>query len=182
MDRQLLLPFLTGSAMPSIICRPSATKEEASKRTMQPDLDQLVNEFYINGFVVLEDLVQRGGKFGHSTDANGVDMIMDNRRKTIFRFSGPKVIRSLELTIVETNEWNPDGLTMYWRPMAKVESALRAAGFSSVEFRPFVLPIDLPFPGYDEDVVTYTRKDEHGERMAFRGVLFQPWCHLIARK
>ena len=32
-----------------------------------------------------------------------VDMIMDNRRKTIFRFSGPKVIRSLELTIVETN-------------------------------------------------------------------------------
>lgn len=87
-----------------------------------------------------------------------------------------------DLTIVETNEWNPDGLTMYWRPMAKVESALRAAGFSSVEFRPFVLPIDLPFPGYDEDVVTYTRKDEHGERMAFRGVLFQPWCHLIARK
>lgn len=24
---------------------------------MQPDLDQLVNEFYINGFVVLEDLI-----------------------------------------------------------------------------------------------------------------------------
>ena len=31
-----------------------------------------------HGFVVLEDLVQRGGKFGHSTNTNGVDMIMDN--------------------------------------------------------------------------------------------------------
>ncbi|MDT0576306.1 DUF1679 domain-containing protein [Croceicoccus sp. F390] len=31
-----------------------------------------------HGFVVLEDLVQRGGKFGHSTDANGVDMILEN--------------------------------------------------------------------------------------------------------
>ena len=43
--------------MPSIICRPSATKEEASKRTMQPDLDQQANEFYINSFVVMEDLI-----------------------------------------------------------------------------------------------------------------------------
>lgn len=31
-----------------------------------------------HGFIVLEDLVQRGGRFGHSTNANGVDMIMDN--------------------------------------------------------------------------------------------------------
>jgi hypothetical protein len=30
------------------------------------------------GFIVLEDLVQRGGQFGHSTNASGVDMIMDN--------------------------------------------------------------------------------------------------------
>lgn len=46
-----------GRSMPSIICRPSATKEEASKRTMQPDLDQQANEFYINSFVVMEDLI-----------------------------------------------------------------------------------------------------------------------------
>lgn len=31
-----------------------------------------------HGFIVLEDLVQRGGQFGHSTNANGVDMIMEN--------------------------------------------------------------------------------------------------------
>jgi SAM-dependent methyltransferase len=87
-----------------------------------------------------------------------------------------------DLTIVETSEWNPDGLTIRFRPMKKVEEAVIHAGFESVEFRPFTLPMDLPFPGHDADVVTYTRKDEHGERMAFRGALFQPWCHMIARK
>jgi SAM-dependent methyltransferase len=87
-----------------------------------------------------------------------------------------------ELTIIETSEWHPDGLKIHFRPMRKVEATFRAAGFSSVEFLPFTLPIDLPFPGHDADVVTYTRKDEHGERMAFRGALYQPWCHMIARK
>jgi SAM-dependent methyltransferase len=87
-----------------------------------------------------------------------------------------------DLTITETSQWHPDGLRMHSRPMPKVEATFREAGFSSVEFRPFALPIDLPFPGHESDVVTYTRKDEHGERMAFRGVLYQPWCHMIARK
>ncbi len=87
-----------------------------------------------------------------------------------------------DVTVIETSEWNPDGLTLRFRPMKKVEAAMLDAGFESVEFRPFILPIDLPFPGHDADVGTYTRKDENGERMAFRGVLYQPWCHLIARK
>lgn len=86
------------------------------------------------------------------------------------------------LTIVETSQWHPDGLTMHSRPTQRVERLMREVGFASVEFRPFELPIDLPFPGYDADVVTYTRKDEHGQRMAFRGALYQPWCHMIARK
>jgi SAM-dependent methyltransferase len=87
-----------------------------------------------------------------------------------------------ELTIVETSEWNPQGLTFRFRPMKKVEQAMKEAGFESVEFKPFVLPIDLPHPGHDADVVTYTRRDEHGERLAFRGTLYQPWCHFVARK
>jgi SAM-dependent methyltransferase len=87
-----------------------------------------------------------------------------------------------DLTIVETNDWNPAGFTLRFRPMKKVEAALHDAGFAHVEFCPFVLPIDLPLAGYDADVVTYTRKDENGERMAFRGVLYQPWCHMVARK
>ena len=31
-----------------------------------------------HGFIVLEDLNDRGGKFGHSTQKNGVDMILEN--------------------------------------------------------------------------------------------------------
>lgn len=38
-----------------------------------------------------------------------IDMVMDNRRKTIFRFPGPKVIRSIELTIVETDKKKKKG-------------------------------------------------------------------------
>lgn len=87
-----------------------------------------------------------------------------------------------DLTIIETSSWHPDGLKICFRPMRKVEAMLRDIGFSAIEFRPFELPIDLPVAGYDQDVITYTRKDEHGHRMAFRGALYQPWCHLIARK
>lgn len=87
-----------------------------------------------------------------------------------------------DLTIIETSEWNPDGLTLRIRPKKKVENSLKEAGFDSVDFYPFLLPIDLPNRGFDADGVTYTRKDENGERLAFRGALFQPWCHFVARK
>lgn len=87
-----------------------------------------------------------------------------------------------DLMIVETSELHPDGLRMHWRPIPRVEALLRKVGFDSVEFHPFELPIDLPFPGYEADCATYTLKDERGRRMAFRGVLYQPWCHLVARK
>jgi SAM-dependent methyltransferase len=97
-----------------------------------------------------------------------------------FEFVNPFTVQ--DLTIVETNDWNPDGLTLRIRPMKKVEQAMKESGFESVEFKPFTLPIDLPHPGHDADVVTYTRRDEHGERLAFRGVLYQPWCHFVARK
>jgi SAM-dependent methyltransferase len=87
-----------------------------------------------------------------------------------------------DLAIVETSEWHPNGLKFYFRPTQKVEALLYEIGFSSVEFHPFELSVDLPFPGYDKDVVTYTKKDEGGQRMALRGILYQPWCHMIARK
>lgn len=87
-----------------------------------------------------------------------------------------------DIVIVETSDWHPDGLRICFRPMPKVEALLREVGFAEVSFRPFELPIDLPFPGYEADVGTYTRKDEAGRRLAFRGVLYQPWCHLVARK
>lgn len=97
-----------------------------------------------------------------------------------FEFANPFDVQ--DLTIIETNEWNPDGMTLHIRPVKKVRQALTEAGFERIEFHPFVLPIDLEFPGHDKDVVTYTRKDEHGERMAFRGAIYQPWCHIVAHR
>ena len=97
-----------------------------------------------------------------------------------FEFINPFEVQ--ELTIIETSTWNPNGLTLRIRPKKKVEEALKDAGFISVEFYPFQMPFDLPHPGFDADVVTYTRKDESGARMAFRGALYQPWCHFVARK
>jgi SAM-dependent methyltransferase len=87
-----------------------------------------------------------------------------------------------DVTIVETSDWHPQGIQLCFRPMVKVRALLTELGFDKIEFYPFELPIDLPFPGYEAHVSTYTRKDEHGLRMAFRGILYQPWCHVVARK
>jgi hypothetical protein len=54
-----------------------------------------------------------------------------------------------DVTLVETTKWHPNELTLGMRPMAKVKALLTDLGFDKVEFRPFELPIDLPFPGYE---------------------------------
>lgn len=98
----------------------------------------------------------------------------------IYDFAHPFVHQ--QLTIYETSVLHPDGLRLNFRPMNNVTEAARAAGFSSVEFHPFEIPIDLPMPGHDQDVVSYTVNNQDGTRSLFRGALFQPWCHMIARK
>ena len=97
-----------------------------------------------------------------------------------FEWIHPFAVQNIK--VCETSEWNPDGLTFYFRPASFVANALTKAGFDSVSFYPFVLPEDLAHPGFEADVITYTKKDEFGERMAFRGALYQPWCHLVAKK
>lgn len=87
-----------------------------------------------------------------------------------------------EIEIMEKTADHPEGLRLCFRSHEAVAAAFKEAGFASWDFQPFELPIDLPRVDNGTDVITYTRKDEHGERMAFRGVLFQPWCHMIARK
>lgn len=86
------------------------------------------------------------------------------------------------LTIYETSLLHPDGLRLCFRPMSRVSAAATRAGFSAVEFHPFELPIELPKPGYDEEVVTYTVNTDKSDRLMFRGALYQPWCHIIAHK
>jgi SAM-dependent methyltransferase len=87
-----------------------------------------------------------------------------------------------DLEIHETTVSHPDGLKIHFRPYGKVARMLDAAGLEDVSFHPFSLPVDLPFPGYSGDAVSYTVPKVDGERMCFRGALFQPWCHLIARR
>jgi hypothetical protein len=46
-----------------------------------------------------------------------------------------------------------------------------------------MIPIDLPEPeDKSGDPITYTVKLENGNRICMRGSLYQPWCHLVARK
>jgi SAM-dependent methyltransferase len=94
-----------------------------------------------------------------------------------------------DLEIRETSRSHPEGLTIHFRPHEVVEPILRRHGFTEVEFRAFEIPIDLErgekfrddLEGF-EDLNSYTRTTADGERLIFRGILFQPWCHIVARK
>lgn len=94
-----------------------------------------------------------------------------------------------ELSIIETSRSHPDGLPLSFRPMAKVQQVLEGAGFSEVRFEPFEIPIDLqpgttfgPNASGFEDLNSYTTRAKDGRRLLFRGALYQPWCHLVARR
>jgi SAM-dependent methyltransferase len=94
-----------------------------------------------------------------------------------------------ELEIKETSRSHPAGLLLHFRSEARSRSILTDAGFGDVDFRPFSIPIDLePGSRYRddlggfEDLNSYTRMAADGERLLFRGTLFQPWCHLVATK
>lgn len=87
-----------------------------------------------------------------------------------------------DITITETTIGHPKGLRICFRPMPKVASVFEEAGFKQVTFHPFELPIELPQPGFDEEVVSYTVKSADNRNLCFRGTLFQPWCHLSAIK
>lgn len=82
------------------------------------------------------------------------------------------------LTIVERSREFPDGLRITARPENRMRSLMQAAGFGSVEFRPFSMPFDLERPGDPSDVTTYTVATADSRRLSFRGALFQPWSHM----
>lgn len=87
-----------------------------------------------------------------------------------------------ELEIIEKTMSHPDGLRLCFRSYKRVNTAIEKAGFESIDIQPFVLPIDLPRPDINGEVISYTIRDENAQRMAFRGALYQPWCHMIAHK
>ena len=98
-----------------------------------------------------------------------------------FDFFHPFDIQDLE--IYETNEWHPtNAMKLHFRPYKKVKEALESIGYGNVQFEPFIINTELPFLGFDKDTTSYTKKDYNGQNMLFRGILYQPWCHMIAEK
>lgn len=94
-----------------------------------------------------------------------------------------------ELSIKEESCSHPDGLLLHLRSYARTLSVLEKYQFQKIAFNPFKIPVDLEKgltysdnkDGF-EDLNSYTVKSENGERLIFRGCLYQPWCHLIAQK
>jgi hypothetical protein len=86
-----------------------------------------------------------------------------------------------DLAILEKSATHNGGLMLHFRPMRFAETVLTECGFREVKFYPFEIPVDLEIPKDPADITSYTRKDAYGTRMLFRGTLFQPWCHCVAR-
>ena len=59
---------------------------------------------------------------------------------------------------------------------------LEESGLGNASFEPFSIQIDLPRPEISGPIYTYTVRTDEGDRLQFRGTLFQPWCHLVANK
>ena len=85
-----------------------------------------------------------------------------------------------DLEIIERTKYHPHGLRLFFLSYGSMRTAYEEAGLSIKNFAPFSMPIDLPHPEQDDDLTSYTHKDEKGNRMCFRGSLFQPWCHIQA--
>ncbi|MDZ4252734.1 MAG: class I SAM-dependent methyltransferase [Sulfuritalea sp.] len=86
------------------------------------------------------------------------------------------------LRIVEETYTHPEGLVLHFRSQSAVRALLDGIGFRQCEFHMFEIPIDLELQDPTDPLYTHTRRLENGERLQFRGALYQPWCHLVARK
>lgn len=128
--------------------------------------------------------------FGYEQYESAVESIgaalRPNGRWLSFEFLHPY---EQDIHIVERSRNHPDGLDIYFRPYSIVRGILARHGFEPPEFRPFAIPIDLAKTTTDaesavgyEDLNSYTVRTGSGERLLFRGTLFQPWCHLSAVK
>jgi len=87
------------------------------------------------------------------------------------------------LAIKEITPAHLQGVMLYSRPQAWIETATKKAGFAHVEFRPFNIPIDLPRTRREDGAVnTHTIKLSDGRRLSMRGEIYQPWCFVMAMK
>lgn len=84
--------------------------------------------------------------------------------------------------IADETDAHPKGLILTLRSQTSLATLLHDVGFSEPEFTPFKISIDLPLKDAADGVSTHTRLAKDGERLQFRGAIYQPWCHMLARK
>jgi SAM-dependent methyltransferase len=87
-----------------------------------------------------------------------------------------------EIALVERSQGHPAGLKFCFRSWKTVKRALEAAGLQPPELTMWNMPIDLPAPARPEDITSFTVPTTDGRRLSFRGALYQPWCHVSAKK
>ena len=86
------------------------------------------------------------------------------------------------LSITEYTKEQPQGLILHMRSYSSYRVFLNDCGLTDVQFEPFEIPIDLPRSEDTESMITFTVRTSEGRRLNFRGALYQPWCHVIAKK
>jgi SAM-dependent methyltransferase len=168
-----------------VACRADAELEGVSFERLDVTdlgLDQAFDVIVVNAvfYMMTDEVVQRGFRSVAQALRPGGALVA-------FDFFHPY---PQDLAIMEKSASWPNGLMLHFRQMATVERMLVNAGFESAHFEPFRIPIDLErgknqfganASGF-EDLNSYTVRTENQDRLLFRGTLFQPWCHLVARK
>jgi SAM-dependent methyltransferase len=86
------------------------------------------------------------------------------------------------LRIEERTPEHPEGLLLHIRSKSYVQELLLSLGFRAIDFYPFEIPIDLPLSHPSNALHTHTRQALDGKRLQFRGSIYEPWCHLVAKK
>lgn len=84
----------------------------------------------------------------------------------------------LEEVLVEKGYHN--NLEMNFRNVYWFEERIRKHGLVLELYRPFNIPVDLAES--EDSLTSSTTKTELGTRIIFRGVLAQPWSHVLLRK
>jgi trans-aconitate methyltransferase len=87
-----------------------------------------------------------------------------------------------DLYIREVSTEQPAGLRANVHSYKRMTAMLKELGYDEIDFQPFEISLDLPYPPSLADLTTYTIMTPARTRLNFRGSLFQPWCHLRARR
>ena len=88
-----------------------------------------------------------------------------------------------ELEIIEHSDDSfANGLRLSCRSYNSWNNAFNQGGFSKGKFLPFEMPFDLEMDNTPGSLKTYTMKTEEGIRHSMRGILLQPWCHILTNK